>query len=618
MVAQRMQFERVQEKTRVLRHQLEQGLGQKIPDCAPIMAWLVRWSAELLSKYSQGIEGKTAYERIRHESCKTPVVPFGEAIMYLPMKTATRNKGQSAKKLGLWLGTIERNEETIIGTMTGVVKCRTFSRLTEEDRWNLELVQGMQGVPWQPIPGKPGQHIPVEIDDSGEAPDEVAENEEPPKEDARMDEGELEYQRKVHSLHVSRKAISKYGTTDGCPACKMIDKRGHLIGKLGYNHNNTCRARIFEKMREDPEYRRLIHKHEPHQQAGEIEILTEAQVMEKKHSVLKAIKFIEQQEKRKDSNLESQLTQTPIKNMLAKMEVAEVYSPPRVTRMAESMGLRAGWALDLTTNDDDDRPWNFDQLEMRNRAVHKLLRDEPTLLIGSPMCTAFSQMNNNVNYPKMEPWRVQEKLQYGRKHLEFCAKLYDLQWNAGRYFIHEHPAEASSWKEPCIRRLLEKHGVVRVNGDQCRFGLTTTANNETALARKATGFLTNAPHIAKQLEKKCPNRSGWQVHKHIRLEDGRTRAAQVYPPELCRAICRGLELQLEADRAGQFLLASVEPTKEDTSGRLKDEANKLHKKAKEIQEKYRTVEEDMDAQLEEAWDDVSGAQLDPKEVRRAH
>ena len=34
-------------------------------------------------------------------------------------------------------------------------------------------------------------------------------------------------------------------------------------------------------------------------------------------------------------------------------DVSEVYSPPRVTEVAEATGLRAGWALDLTVNQDD-------------------------------------------------------------------------------------------------------------------------------------------------------------------------------------------------------------------------------------------------------------------------
>ena len=62
--------------------------------------------------------------------------------------------------------------------------------------------------------------------------------------------------------------------------------------------------------------------------------------------------------------------------------------------MAREMGLRAGWSFDLTTTDDDGRAWDFNSVEMRNRAIHKVLKDRPLLLIGSPMCIAYSTLNN--------------------------------------------------------------------------------------------------------------------------------------------------------------------------------------------------------------------------------
>ena len=120
---------RIQEKVRVFRHQFEQGLKASIPDEFPVMAWMVRWAAELLSKYAPGDDGRTPYERIRFESCAVPLVPFGETVMYLPLKIAASSKGVPAKKIGIWLGTIERTEEVIIGTPRGAIKCRTVSRL---------------------------------------------------------------------------------------------------------------------------------------------------------------------------------------------------------------------------------------------------------------------------------------------------------------------------------------------------------------------------------------------------------------------------------------------------------------------------------------------------------
>ena len=41
---------RVLEQVRVIRHQFECGIKAKIPDDAPMMAWLIRWAGELISK----------------------------------------------------------------------------------------------------------------------------------------------------------------------------------------------------------------------------------------------------------------------------------------------------------------------------------------------------------------------------------------------------------------------------------------------------------------------------------------------------------------------------------------------------------------------------------------
>ena len=70
------------------------------------------------------------------------------------------------------MGTIERTEETMVGTLEGVIKCRTINRLPNGEQWKKEMVLNMKGVPWEPIPGKRGQHIPVEIQTDGYIPDE--------------------------------------------------------------------------------------------------------------------------------------------------------------------------------------------------------------------------------------------------------------------------------------------------------------------------------------------------------------------------------------------------------------------------------------------------------------
>ena len=195
------------------------------------MAWLAKWAAELISKYSTGDDGKTPYERIRQERCEVPLVPFGELVMYLPMKTATSSKGEPATKPGAWLGIIERTEESIIGTYNGVVKCRTINRMADGEQWHRDMVLGMRGSPWEPVPGKQGMHIPVDVDDSGEDPEKDCGHEVRPTE-ALDDEIPVETRSNTDKLHISRKAITKYGVTTGCPGCNEIMRRGNRPGQI--------------------------------------------------------------------------------------------------------------------------------------------------------------------------------------------------------------------------------------------------------------------------------------------------------------------------------------------------------------------------------------------------
>ena len=227
------------------------------------------------------------------------------------------------------------------------------------------------------------------------------------------------------------------------------------------------------------------------------------------------------------------------------------------------------------------------------------------LLIGSPMCTEFCTWTH-INHKKMAAEVAKERLRKARAHSEFCTKLYALQIHHGRYVVHEHPLGASSWRDTCIERILGKHGVIKVKADQCQYGLLSRDIMGVGMVRKATGFMTNSPCVAMQLRKRCPNRSGKIQHKHVTLQGGRTKAAQIYPEGLCRAICVGLVQQLDMDKRGQFVLAQLHGTEQETQD-----------VSRQIKEEFRTVEEEDTQIVEQAWDDVTGAELDPVMVKGA-
>ena len=130
-----------------------------------------------------------------------------------------------------------------------------------------------------------------------------------------------------------------------------------------------------------------------------------------------------------------------------KQIVSEIYSPPRVTAVAKLLPeLRCvpGFALDLTTTDEAGQPWDFDNAGQRKRARAMVEEQRPMLLIGSPMCTAFSAWQH-INRIKRDPTIVSREYVRAMVHIRFCMELYALQHAAGRYFLHEHPAQATSW-----------------------------------------------------------------------------------------------------------------------------------------------------------------------------
>ena len=54
-------------------------------------------------------------------------------MVYFPMKTVRRDKGDPAKQPGAWLGMMARTHEILIGTKHGIIKCRIATRLAEQE-----------------------------------------------------------------------------------------------------------------------------------------------------------------------------------------------------------------------------------------------------------------------------------------------------------------------------------------------------------------------------------------------------------------------------------------------------------------------------------------------------
>ena len=59
-----------------------------------------------------------------------------------------------------------------------------------------------------------------------------------------------------------------------------------------------------------------------------------------------------------------------------------------MSNLCPQYGILPCFMLDLTTSDSDGRAWDFEDLEMQRRAWEKIEREQPLLIIGSPIRTA--------------------------------------------------------------------------------------------------------------------------------------------------------------------------------------------------------------------------------------
>ena len=114
------------------------------------------------------------------------------------------------------------------------------------------------------------------------------------------------------------------------------------------------------------------------------------------------------------------------------------------------------------------------------------------------------------------------------------------QAKAGRLFLHEHPANATSWSEPCVLEVLQHRGVARITADQCQLG--QEAENSEPL-KKPTGFMSNCEDLLDQLHRRCTGRGGscsrpkGGVHQ---LCNGKTvRRAAIFQRDLCEGVFIG-------------------------------------------------------------------------------
>ena len=214
------------------------------------------------------------------------------------------------------------------------------------------------------------------------------------------------------------------------------------------------------------------------------------------------------------------------------VDFVELFNPGNFKEQKSS--LVAGGTYDVRVNPAID----LTRDSVRQQVRKDIEREDPLILLGAPPCTVFSPMQNiNQKHHIGEAW--EKKKQEGIDLLLFATQCYWDQIERGMFFLHEHPATASSWGMDALQELEAYPGVHVVTADMCRWGMRVRDEipedqGQPYLVKKPTKWMTNCKPLAELLSLRCDG-----THSHVRLEGGTlTKRAVSYPVSLVRDILK--------------------------------------------------------------------------------
>ena len=615
----------VQGQVRTMKSALASRVGYVPSDTSPVMAWMTEAAGQLITRYQVGHDGKTAYERSHGRRAGRPMAEFGEKVWYKVARDKAAAKLAPRWNQGIFFLRRERSDEAVIGTRDGVLKTRSIKRMIAQERWDADMIKTLRGYPWRPDGGDEEENTEVVAQELPEKP-----------------HIQIEEEPQVRRVYIKKGDVAKYGASVGCPGCRAVLTRGP-----SKPHTEPCRARITRRMMEEEEGRMRLEEAEKRQEAAhhrnEAREEQSGGVVDepprKKHmatgdapapagvtsstfasstssssssssssstsAVTHGVKRKEEdvnEDGTKRRHIEDKRTSVkrkadadPIEALTdERPDVMELFSVPRLCPRAEQFGLRAGPSYDIR----GVHPHDLRDPSVRRKVRQDVEQMQPFFVIGSPPCTMMSTLQALNPNKGSEDWM--RKYWEAVMFLAFCGEIYEAQVKGGRYFIHEHPAGATSWGLDPIMRIAATHGVISVRTDQCMFGLVTWDQcGEQAPAQKPTKFLTNSCEVAQRLSVRCDG-----CHGHVRLLGGRAGPAQEYPAKLCDSILEGIAAEKHNRELGVCMIGAVVENAVGQKNQVQDE--------KPFEGEYESDREWM-----ECWDEITGKELDPKLVKEA-
>ena len=223
---------------RTIKFDLEDKIGSSVPVSSATFAWLVEHAADSYSKFKVGIDGRTAYHRLKGKPWGGEVVPFGCCVHH---RVPGKPRGGSLQPRwyeGIYLGSRFDSREHFVGLPDGrVVRAGTVEQMPEETLWNAEKLLAVSCYPGSPtttvrqtnLPSQPAGEVPV---DGPEMPPSLS-----------------------RDMPVQKRHLDRYGYTDKCWKCRHMRSGDDSAEVKARAHSIACRDRIREAAIKDPEFR---------------------------------------------------------------------------------------------------------------------------------------------------------------------------------------------------------------------------------------------------------------------------------------------------------------------------------------------------------------------------
>ena len=214
------------------------------------------------------------------------------------------------------------------------------------------------------------------------------------------------------------------------------------------------------------------------------------------------------------------------------IDVAELCGgEARVSQICIRRRLKSGENFDIVSGCDLNEP------SVQRDVRHYYNSMKPLFSIQAPTCTPFGplgKVNHSLHY---DSWLI--SYQNAAPHGRFCGEMALLQDKQGRFWLNEQPRGSWLYYEDPWPEVLARPNTRSKIVDQCMVGQTGPSGLP---AKKPTEFKGNDEHLLQPLDNLTCDGS----HDHESLLDGKAKAAQVWPWQLCRRIVDGMILAKRA------------------------------------------------------------------------